>query len=93
MTYTRDSAIVLTWRIDMTKEDLIELLKQKEVLVTFTKKDNSSRKMRCTLQADAIPAVYGSTPSPHNYLITVFDLDNQGWRNINLSKGFTVEGS
>lgn len=76
----------------MTVDELKDLLREKEVLVKFTKKDGSERLMRCTLQADAIPAVYGSTPSPHNHLITVFDLDNQGWRNINLSKGFTVEG-
>jgi hypothetical protein len=76
----------------MTKQDLIELLKQKEVLVTFTKKDLSSRTMRCTLQEGVIPSIYGkSVPGPE-HLVTVFDLDKQDWRNINLSGGFSIGG-
>jgi hypothetical protein len=76
----------------MTKQDLIELLKQKELLVTFTKKDNSSRTMRGTLQEGVIPSIYGkSVPGP-DHLITVFDLDKQDWRSINLSGGFSIGG-
>ena len=77
----------------MTVEDLVTLLRQKEVLVTFTKKDGSARKMRCTLQADVIPQVYGTSVRGPEHLVTVFDLDKDAWRNINLSGGFTVEGS
>lgn len=76
----------------MTVEDLITLLRQREVLVRFTKKDGSERLMRCTLKSDVIPAVYGASVKGPEHLITVFDLDKDAWRNINLSGGFTVEG-
>lgn len=76
----------------MIVEDLITLLRQREVLVRFTKKDGSERLMRCTLNSDVIPVVYGGSVKGPEHLITVFDLDKDAWRNINLSGGFTVEG-
>lgn len=77
----------------MTKQDLIELLRTRdEVLVKFMKKDNTERLMRCTLKSDVIPAIYGGSVKGPDHLVTVFDLDKDAWRNINLSGGFTVEG-
>jgi hypothetical protein len=76
----------------MTVQELKELLKQKELLVTFTKKDGSERVMRCTLQEGVIPSVYGKSAPGPEHLITVFDLDKQDWRNINLSGGFSIGG-
>ena len=77
----------------MTVEDLVTLLRQKEVLVRFTKKDGSDRLMRCTLNPEVIPPIYGKSVKGPEHLVTVFDLDKDAWRNINLSGGFTIEGS
>jgi len=76
----------------MTVDELKELLKQKELFVSFYKKDGSYRRMFCTLKPDVIPHIEGTSAPGPEHLITVFDLDKQGWRNINLSKGFNVEG-
>jgi hypothetical protein len=76
----------------MTVEELKDLLKQKELLVTFTKKDGSQRIMRCSLQEGVIPSIYGKSISGPEHLVTVFDLDKQDWRSINLSGGFSIGG-
>lgn len=76
----------------MTVEELVTLLRQKEVLVRFTKKDGTERVMRCTLQPGIIPQIYGTSVKGPEHLVTVFDLDKDAWRNINLSGGFIVEG-
>lgn len=58
---------------------MIEELKNKILLVTFLKKNGETRKMLCTLRDDLIPQVAGdSKPKPG--LITVYDLENEGWR-------------
>lgn len=75
----------------MTVEELKELLRTKdEVLVKFMKKDNTERLMRCTLSSNVIPPVFGTSVKGPEHLVTVWDLDNEGWRNINLTGGFSV---
>jgi dihydrodipicolinate reductase len=68
----------------MTKDELIQLLKTKDVLVEFTKKDGTKRKMLCTLKEDVIPEIVGTSVRKEG-LITVFDLEKDAWRNINLT--------
>lgn len=75
----------------MTVEELKELLRTKdEVLVKFMKKDNTERLMRCTLSSNVIPPVFGTSVKGPEHLVTVWDLDNEGWRSINLTGGFSV---
>ena len=46
--------------------------------------------MNCTLNPDVIPEIVGtSTPRPE-HLITVYDIDNDGWRSINLENGVDI---
>ena len=75
----------------MTKEELVESLKEGEVVVTFKKKDGSERVMRCTKSFDSIPEdKHPKTtsdsidkPSTSNTdLIMVWDLDKEGWRSF-----------
>jgi hypothetical protein len=50
----------------------------------FIKKDGTPREMLFTLRADLIPEVKGEPRKLPENLKTVYDLENQGWRTINL---------
>lgn len=75
----------------MTVEELKELLYTRdEVLVKFIKKDGTERIMRCTLSSNVIPPIFGTSVKGPEHLITVYDLDKDAWRSINLTGGFSV---
>lgn len=72
-----------------TKEDLVKLLKEKVVTIKFKKKDDSIRKMVCTLSEDYLPepepltegeAKRTKKESPNN--IPVWDLEKLAWRSF-----------
>jgi len=67
-------------------ETLRNHLKYCVVVVEFIKKDGSHRRMKCTLNETLIPPKeYDTRPRaarPEN-LISVYDLDVDGWRTIN----------
>lgn len=66
-------------------EQLVEVLKDHEVTVTFTKRDGSQREMRCTLNSNLadIPQSYSSSSvNPDEGRVTVWDMDKQGWRSF-----------
>ena len=65
----------------MTIDSLRELLRNKILTVTFEKKDGSIREMLCTTMADHIPDVSNSS-TPSESLVTVWDLENEGWRSF-----------
>ena len=74
----------------MNKENLLNLLRTSEVLVSFVKKDGSTRKMFCTLKPNVIPEIHGrSVPTNENH-ITVYDLEAEGWRTLNLETKWEV---
>ncbi len=78
----------------MTKEELLESLKEGEVVVTFKKKDGSDRVMRCTKSFALIPEenhpkTENSTPKVDENgnpivsdIITVWDTEKNGWRSF-----------
>jgi hypothetical protein len=79
----------------MTKEELVENLKQGEVVVTFKKKDGTDRVMKCTKSFDIIPEnKHPKTEKEVNPkldengniivsdLVMVWDLDKEGWRSF-----------
>lgn len=57
--------------------------------ITFTKKDGTERVMNCTLRGDMLPAVEikeDKTPRKQNdNILSVYDLDVQGWRSFTVS--------
>ena len=75
----------------VTKDKLSELLQTGEVTVTFTKKDDSVRVMRCTQFIDLIPAEKrpklqdpaATAKAPHPTNMRVFDLTLNEWRSFN----------
>ena len=64
--------------------ELVEMLKTREVVVVFTKRDGSEREMRCTLNSDLanIPESFSSSSNPDEGRVTVWDLDKNGWRSF-----------
>lgn len=75
----------------MDKDNLLNLLINKErVVVRFIKKDGSTRMMNCTLNPDVIPEIVGTSAPRPEHLITVYDIDNDGWRSINLENGVDI---
>jgi hypothetical protein len=76
--------------MEIVREDLIKMLVEGPVSVTFTKADGTDRVMRCTKWMDLIPeenhpkteSAGGSTSDN----ITVFDLEKGGWRSFNITK-------
>ena len=74
-----------------TREDIKNVLQNQSAVVTFTKKDGTERKMKCTLSEDLIPLDHRPTNDGtpriklNDTVLPVFDLDNQGWRSFAIS--------
>ena len=88
--------------LQITKEELVEKLQNESVSVTFTKADGSERTMLCTKMITKIPeAQHPRTDMVvrldengnvvESDLITVFDLEKEGWRSFNFSKVKSIE--
>ena len=78
----------------ITREGLVDRLKQSVVNITFTKADGSERTMNCTLKLENIPEDQRpkSTVKSESDQIRVFDIDIQEWRSFNFSSVKTVNG-
>ena len=73
----------------ITKDELVNLLKEKVVTIKFKKKDDSIRRMVCTLSEDYLPepeeVVEGQekkTKKENPNTIPVWDLEKLGWRSF-----------
>ena len=75
--------------IDVFRGWLKGVLTVQPATITFTKKDGTERVMNCTLRADMLPAVEikeDKTPRKQNdSVLSVYDLDAQGWRSFTLN--------
>lgn len=70
-----------------TKENLSELLRNNIVTVTFTKVNGEERVMKCTLISEHIPNAPKAngkvvTNESKNDLVSVWDMDVNGWRSF-----------
>lgn len=74
-----------------TKENLIDMLRNNIVTVTFTKVDGSERTMKCTLLGEYVPnggssgQVLLQENSGGDNNISVWDTETQGWRSFRVS--------
>lgn len=75
-------------RVFKTNEDkewLRVLLHEREVSVSFTKKDGTERKMLCTLAENKIPSEKmpkNSGKSKSDDALAVFDIEKNDWRSF-----------
>lgn len=83
--------------LQITKDELLEKLNTEVVSVTFTKADGSERTMLCTKMISKIPeAQHPKTDKVvkldengnviETDLVTVYDLEKEGWRSFNFSR-------
>jgi len=74
----------------MEKLQLKQILENGVVTVVFTKIDGTEREMKCTLNSDFLPEsnkqllTEGSTKKENDNVLSVWDIDNQGWRSFRL---------
>jgi hypothetical protein len=88
--------------LQITKAELLEKLQTEAVSVTFTKVDGSERTMLCTKMVSKIPeAQHPKTEKAPKLdengnvietdLITVYDLEKEGWRSFNFTKVTNIQ--
>jgi hypothetical protein len=84
----------------ITKDELVKLLKEKVVTVKFKKKDDSIRKMICTLSEEYLPEpeniVKGQekkTKKDNPNTIPVWDLEKLGWRSFRVDSVVEYESN
>jgi len=76
------------------REWLQGLLKEGNVIVTFTKSTGEERKMKCTLKEDVVPLYEKKTErvkAKNDNVLSVWDLDKNEWRSFKLDSIKTVE--
>jgi hypothetical protein len=78
-----------------TKDEFKKLLKEAVVTVNFKKKDDTKRKMICTLNEDYLPDIeereIKRTKSESNDAIAVWDLEKQAWRSFRIDSIINYE--
>jgi len=78
----------------ISQTELIDKLQNGNVYVDFTKSDNTLRTMLCTKRLENIPTQFHPKGTKiqkldengdvkNTNLITVFDIENSGWRSFN----------
>jgi WYL_2, Sm-like SH3 beta-barrel fold len=80
----------------MTKRDELKaLLKENIVNISFTKKDGSERKLKCTLKTDLLPKIELDPNKPRKAenvdVLPVWDLENKGFRSFRLESLISYE--
>jgi len=75
-----------------TKENIVNMLKDSIITVTFTKVDGSERVMKCTLLSEYVPTDINSASnqvllqeSGNDSNISVWDVEANGWRSFRVS--------
>lgn len=74
----------------MNRQEIIDLLQNKTCLVTFKKKDETERRMLCTLQPNVIPIVKGTGVKKTDDVISVFDIEKEDWRSFRVDSVISV---
>jgi uncharacterized membrane-anchored protein len=78
----------------LSKDSLKGLLKDRVVSIVFNKKDGSVRRLRGTLKGEFIVPYEKTTErtKPDNpTVVSVWDLDNDGWRSVIISSITALE--
>lgn len=74
----------------MNRQEIVDLLQNKTCLVTFKKKDETERRMLCTLQPNVIPIVKGTGVKKTDDVISVFDIEKEDWRSFRVDSVISV---
>lgn len=66
----------------MNINELRTLLNTDCATVVFKKKDGSIRELFCTTMPEVLGVMEQSTSKPSDTIVTVWDLENDGWRSF-----------
>jgi hypothetical protein len=84
----------------ITKNELIKLLKEKVVTVKFKKKDDSIRRMVCTLSEDYLPHMERDLEQEekkikkeNSNVLPVWDLEKLAWRSFRVDSVVEYESN
>jgi len=81
----------------VTKEELKKLLKSTVLTVNFKKKDNTLRKIVCTLNEEYLPEMDSKEEkkarSESSDAIAVWDLEKQDWRSFRIDSVINYESN
>lgn len=70
----------------MDRDSLLKMLKEQDMVITFTKRDGSEREMFCTLDENLLPEFESDNIKTDNGdLINVYDIEKDDWRSFNYS--------
>ena len=86
-----NSSVIST---NTSKADLAAILRDQPAVITFTKKDGTTRRMFCTLQEGVVVAHQKKTErtkEPKDDLLPVWDLEAAAWRSINIDTVQSIE--
>jgi len=81
----------------MTREEMVNSLKEKTCRVVFKKVDGSIRQMKCTLQTDQLPlteerrASESISRTVSQDVIPVWDLGKESWRSFRVASVIDFE--
>jgi hypothetical protein len=73
---------------NITKEQLLKILKEQEVFVSFENKDGEQRRMLCTLKPSYLTEYQskGTSKKDNDNIIYVWDIEVKGFRAFNINK-------
>ena len=79
-----------------TKEEISSVLQKGVATVSFKKVDGNIRIMECTLNAGMIPPPKepkktDRVKTPNNAVLSVWDVNKDGWRSFRVENVFAVE--
>jgi len=81
----------------ITKDELVKLLKEKVVTVKFKKKDETLRKMICTLSEDYLPELETiedkKIKKENPNVLPVWDLEKLAWRSFRVDSVVEYESN
>ena len=78
------------------KDEVVDLLRKRDLKITFTKKDGSEREMLCTLRPDVIVPYEKKTETvrktaEQSNTVTVWDLQASAFKKVNLETTTLIE--
>ena len=74
----------------MNRQEIVDLLQNKTCLITFKKKDDTERRMLCTLQQSVVPTIKGTGVKKTDDVISVFDIEKEDWRSFRVDSVISV---
>ncbi len=81
----------------ISRDELIDLLKEKVLIVTFKKVDGDERIMTCTLKKDVLPLYEAKEDAkprkPNLEVVHVWDVNKSAWRSFRYDSIINIENT